>query len=178
LNRFFRSALFPLIILVVLAWVAMNTLTGNDKQAEKATYSDLVARVQDNPESIEQVTVNPRKQEITADLTGADKRKIVVNYPTDESYTFFERQLRAEGVKYDSKGVGGNWWGSILVSLLPFGAGVHGVTTEGLAYPLADEPLPPGPARGLSNVRAVPDAAVSVRAGRLLVIETPATLVR
>ncbi len=120
MNRFFRSALFPLIILVVLAWVAMNTLTGNDKQAEKATYSDLVARVQDNPESIEQVTVNPRKQEITAELTGGDKRKVVVNYPTDESYAFFERQLRAEGVKYDSKGVGGNWWGSILVSLLPF----------------------------------------------------------
>lgn len=65
-----------------------------------------------------------------------------------------------------------------LVSLLPFGAGVVGVTTEGLAYPLADEPLPPGPARGLSNVRVAPDAAVAVRAGRLLVIETPATLVR
>ena len=120
MNRFFRSALFPLIILVVLAWVAMNTLTGSDEKVEKATYSDLVARVQDNPESIEQVTVNPRKQEIAAELTGGDERKVVVNYPTDESYAFFERQLRAEGVKYDSKGVGGNWWGSILVSLLPF----------------------------------------------------------
>ena len=65
-----------------------------------------------------------------------------------------------------------------LVSLLPYGEGVVGVTTEGLAYPLADEPLPPGPARGLSNVRVTPAAAVTVRSGRLLVIETPATLVR
>jgi thiamine pyrophosphokinase len=64
------------------------------------------------------------------------------------------------------------------VSLLPFGEGVAGVTTHGLAYPLADEPLPPGPARGLSNVRVSEDAAVVVRSGRLLVIETPATLVR
>ena len=64
------------------------------------------------------------------------------------------------------------------VSLLPYGEGVAGVTTHGLAYPLADEPLPPGPARGLSNVRVSPDAAVTVRSGRLLVIETPATLVR
>ena len=63
------------------------------------------------------------------------------------------------------------------VSLLPVGEGVVGVTTEGLEYPLADEPLPPGPARGLSNVRVTPHAAVTVRAGRLLVIETPATLV-
>lgn len=64
------------------------------------------------------------------------------------------------------------------VSLLPYGEGVAGVTTHGLAYPLADEPLPPGPARGLSNVRVSEDAAVVVRSGRLLVIETPATLVR
>jgi thiamine pyrophosphokinase len=64
-----------------------------------------------------------------------------------------------------------------LVSLLPYGPGVGGVTTEGLAYPLADEPLPAGPARGLSNVRASEGAAVTVGSGRLLVIETPVTLV-
>jgi thiamine pyrophosphokinase len=63
-----------------------------------------------------------------------------------------------------------------LVSLLPMGAGVVGVTTRGLAYPLRDEPLPEGPARGLSNVRTAPNAAVTVRAGLLLVVETPARL--
>ncbi len=63
-----------------------------------------------------------------------------------------------------------------LVSLLPMGAGVEGVTTHGLAYPLADEPLPPGPARGLSNVRTSRDAAVVVRRGLLLIVESPATL--
>jgi thiamine pyrophosphokinase len=63
-----------------------------------------------------------------------------------------------------------------LVSLLPQGDGVVGVTTGGLAYPLADERLPAGPARGLSNVRVVGDAWVEVRAGRLLVVEAPATL--
>lgn len=63
-----------------------------------------------------------------------------------------------------------------LVSLLPQGDGVTGVTTDGLAYPLADEPLPAGPARGLSNVRTAANAAVEVRSGRLLVVEAPATL--
>ena len=62
-----------------------------------------------------------------------------------------------------------------VVSLLPQGAGVVGVTTEGLRYPLIDEPLPEGPARGLSNVRTAADAAVTVRAGLLLVVEAPAT---
>ena len=63
-----------------------------------------------------------------------------------------------------------------LVSLLPLGAGVEGVTTRGLAYPLVDEPLPVGRTRGLSNVRSAPDASVSVRRGLLLVVESPARL--
>ena len=63
-----------------------------------------------------------------------------------------------------------------LVSLLPLGPGVEGVTTHGLAYPLVDEPLPAGRARGLSNVRSASDAAVTVRRGLLLVVESPARL--
>jgi thiamine pyrophosphokinase len=63
-----------------------------------------------------------------------------------------------------------------LVSLLPFGGDVLGVTTDGLRYPLRDEPLVSGPSRGLSNVREAADASVSLRDGRLLVVETPARL--
>jgi thiamine pyrophosphokinase len=63
-----------------------------------------------------------------------------------------------------------------LVSLLPSGDDVEGVTTHGLAYPLIDEPLQAGPARGLSNVRTALDAGVVVRRGFLLVVESPATL--
>ncbi len=62
-----------------------------------------------------------------------------------------------------------------LVSLFPFGAEAEGISTEGLAYPLRDEPLPVGPARGLSNVRSGPTARVALRAGRLLVVETHAS---
>lgn len=62
-----------------------------------------------------------------------------------------------------------------LVSLLPVGAEARGVTTAGLAYPLDDETLPAGTPRGLSNVLTASGATVRLRAGRLLVIETPAT---
>ncbi len=58
------------------------------------------------------------------------------------------------------------------ISLLPFGGDVRGVTTRGLRYPLSDEALTVGPARGLSNIRVAADAAVTVQAGRLLVVET------
>jgi thiamine pyrophosphokinase len=63
-----------------------------------------------------------------------------------------------------------------LVSLLPFGGDATGITTEGLRYPLRDEPLVGGPSRGLSNVRLAEAAAVTIRAGRLLAVETPARL--
>lgn len=63
-----------------------------------------------------------------------------------------------------------------MVSLLPYGGDAEGVTTDGLAYPLADETLRLGPARGVSNVVARREASVSLRRGLLLVVESPATL--
>jgi len=50
-------------------------------------------------------------------------------------------------------------------------------TTDGLRYPLRDESLELGPARGLSNVRLGASATISVRKGRLLVVESPARFI-
>ncbi|CAN5478977.1 thiamine diphosphokinase [soil metagenome] len=63
-----------------------------------------------------------------------------------------------------------------MVSLLPVGADAVGVSTRGLRYPLADETLRVGRTRGLSNVREQLVAEVTLRGGRLLVVEAPATL--
>jgi len=63
-----------------------------------------------------------------------------------------------------------------LVTLLPLGDDAVGVTTEGLAYPLRRETLLVGRTRGLSNRRTERTAEVRLEGGRLLVIETPATL--
>ncbi|HET9347145.1 MAG TPA: thiamine diphosphokinase [Candidatus Limnocylindrales bacterium] len=65
-----------------------------------------------------------------------------------------------------------------LVSLVPFGVDAEGVRTEGLRYPLRDEALVLGAARGLSNVRVADRASVTTRGGAILVVETPATLSR
>jgi len=60
-----------------------------------------------------------------------------------------------------------------LVTLIPVSGDVEGVTTEGLRYPLRNETLRFGRARGLSNeVDSLP-AKVTVRKGSLLVFETP-----
>lgn len=62
-----------------------------------------------------------------------------------------------------------------VVTLLPFDGPARGITTTGLRYPLHDEDLAAGPARGLSNVRAAAAAAVRLRVGRLLVVESAGT---
>jgi len=59
-----------------------------------------------------------------------------------------------------------------LLSLLPIGGDARGVTTQGLAYPLRDEALCPGQARGVSNLFEGPTAYVALREGLLLVIHT------
>lgn len=59
-----------------------------------------------------------------------------------------------------------------FVSLLPLTKQASGVTTEGLAYPLAGATLNQGPARGLSNELSGVRATVSLDAGRLAVIHT------
>ena len=60
-----------------------------------------------------------------------------------------------------------------LVTLLPVNGDAEGVTTEGLRFPLRDETLRFGRARGLSNEVASLPATVTVRKGSLLVFETP-----
>lgn len=58
------------------------------------------------------------------------------------------------------------------VSLLAIGGTVDGVTTQGMRYPLQAEPLPVGPARGLSNELLSTVGRVTTARGRLLVIHT------
>jgi thiamine pyrophosphokinase len=57
-----------------------------------------------------------------------------------------------------------------VVSLIPLGGDVVGITTEGLLYPLRDEPLLSGPARGISNVMTGELARVMLKSGALLVV--------
>ena len=59
-----------------------------------------------------------------------------------------------------------------LVSLVPFGGDAHGIRTDRLEYPLRDESLVVGPARGVSNVMSDATATVSLQQGMLLCIQT------
>ena len=61
------------------------------------------------------------------------------------------------------------------VSLIPLGGDAVGVTTEGLEWPLCEETLRFGPARGVSNVLTAEQARVRVQRGILLCMVTRAS---
>lgn len=58
------------------------------------------------------------------------------------------------------------------VSLIPLGGTVQVSSTSGLQWPLEDEPLTFGPARGVSNKMTEGLATISIRSGAVLVIHT------
>jgi thiamine pyrophosphokinase len=58
------------------------------------------------------------------------------------------------------------------VSLIPISGAARGVVTEGLYYPLRNEDLRFGPARGVSNVLTGERASVTIREGALLIVHT------
>jgi thiamine pyrophosphokinase len=57
-----------------------------------------------------------------------------------------------------------------IVSLIPMGGDAEGVTAEGLEWPLTEDTLHFGPARGVSNVLTARQASVRVRRGTLLCV--------
>ena len=116
MNRFFRSALFPLIVIVLLVYLASQTLIPRKDAQKKMQYSELIGQVEAG--NVQEVVFTPNRQQINATLIGGDKIK--VNYPSDESALDLEKKLQAENVTYDSKGKGGSWWSSLLISVLPF----------------------------------------------------------
>ena len=116
MNRFFRSALFPLIVIVLLVYLASQTLIPRKDAQKKMQYSELIGQVEAG--NVDEVVFTPNRQQINATLVGGDKIK--VNYPSNESALELEKKLQAENVTYDSKGKGGSWWSSLLISVLPF----------------------------------------------------------
>jgi cell division protease FtsH len=123
-NRFFRSALFPLVIIAALVWLALQTLGGHSQKTAKTTLSDVQAKivqcVPSDPSAcqIQELIFNPNKQELSGKLT--DGTKISVHYPSDQSAADLQKLMADHGVQFDSKGTGSSPWWSILTSLLPF----------------------------------------------------------
>jgi cell division protease FtsH len=119
-NRFFRSALFPLIVIVLLVYLASQTLLPGRTDQRKLTTSQLIDEVKHG--NVDEVVFDPRRQSIQGTLVvgdGGEPTKFKVNYATPQAQIEFQRLLERENVKFDSKGTGSSAWWTLLANLLP-----------------------------------------------------------
>src|SRR6187401_3423550 len=116
MNRFFRSGLLPLILIVLVVYLASSQFMGGGKNSTKVTLSEFTQRVESG--QVSSAVFNPPKQSISFKY-GSDQ-KGTVHYPSEQSVPGLQRLLDENHVTYDSKGVGSSAWWSILTGLLPF----------------------------------------------------------
>jgi cell division protease FtsH len=117
LSRFFRSALFPLILIVLLVYLASQTLLPNRDERQKIAYSQLIQQIEDEPEAVRELVFVPKSRAIEAKIGSTP---IKTNYPSDESQAALQEKLETQNVAFDSKGTGESAWWSFLTYLLPF----------------------------------------------------------
>ena len=118
MRRFFRSAAFPILIVIVLAFFAQKLISGSPS-GTPPTYDAFVEQVKHDPSSIESVTFDQKSSSITVDQP--DGKSYSMGYPTSgNAQTQLIDLLGDKGITTKVEGTGGSSFLSILTYILPF----------------------------------------------------------
>ena len=116
MRRFFRSAAFPILIVVVLAFFAQRLISPGPDQ-ETPDYNTFVQRVEQG--QIESVTWNTKDN--TLNVKQTDGTSYDESYPdSDSAQAELLNNLQQHNVKTEIKGKGGSSLLSLLTYILPF----------------------------------------------------------
>jgi cell division protease FtsH len=118
MRRFFRSAAFPILIVIVLAFFAQKLISGSPS-GTPPTYDAFVQQVKNDPSSIESVTFDQKSSSITVDEP--DGKSYSMGYPTSgNAQPQLINLLGEKGITTKVEGTGGSSFLSILTYILPF----------------------------------------------------------
>jgi cell division protease FtsH len=119
-SRFFKSAAFPILIVVVLAFFAQKLISGPGHH-KAPNYTTFQTQLAANPSQVEAATINTKDNtlDVTADQPGGKQQKYTIGYPDNTEQSLIN-QLLAKHVQVDVKGKGGSGWLSVLTYVLPF----------------------------------------------------------
>jgi cell division protease FtsH len=117
MRRLFRSAAFPILIVIVLAFFAQR-LINPSTQETPPSYTDFLAQVQHHPGEISEVTIQPKTDTIQVDQAGT-RPDYSTGFPPDAGKSITTR-LEHAGVNTKVEGTGGSSLFSILTYILPF----------------------------------------------------------
>jgi cell division protease FtsH len=113
-SRFFKSAAFPILIVVVLAFFAQKLISPGEEQKE-TSYSQFITQV-DN-DRIKKVTLNTKNNRVDVEPIKGDKYETA--YP-DNTEQNLVNKLQAADVDVDVKAKSGSGWITALTYILPF----------------------------------------------------------
>jgi cell division protease FtsH len=116
-SRFFKSALFPILIVVVLAFFAQRIISPGD-HSKAPNFTEF--RQQITSGEVKAATFNTKDNTIdfTREVDGK-RQKAQIGYP-DNTEQDLVNQMEKANVAIDVKGKGGSGWVSILTYVLPF----------------------------------------------------------
>jgi cell division protease FtsH len=117
MSRFFKSALFPILIVVVLAFFAQRIISPGD-HSKAPNFSEFQQEIASG--EVKSATFNTKDN--TIDFTrvvGGKQQKATIGYPDNTEQDLINQMDRAH-VQIDVKGKGGSSWVSILTYVLPF----------------------------------------------------------
>jgi cell division protease FtsH len=116
MRRFFRSAAFPILIVIVLAFFAQRLISPSE-QEDEPTYNEFLSQVDNSPKSIQSVTFETKNNTLT--VVEADDNEYSTGY-LGESEEALLNTLQRKGIDTEIKGTGGSSFLSILTYILPF----------------------------------------------------------
>jgi cell division protease FtsH len=118
MRRFFRSAAFPILIVIVLAFFAQRLISPGERE-ESTSFSEFRAQIQDKEgaAAIESVTFEQKTDTIKVKKT--DGTEFSTGYPTELEASLINT-LDRRRIDYDVEGTGGSSFLSILTYILPF----------------------------------------------------------
>ncbi|HET7050805.1 MAG TPA: ATP-dependent metallopeptidase FtsH/Yme1/Tma family protein, partial [Solirubrobacteraceae bacterium] len=120
MSRFFKSAAFPILIVVVLAFFAQK-LIGNSSHSTHYSFGNLLTQLQDNQVK----TLTLKEKDNTANVTLLQQyggTKYSVGYPdqyTPQLITLAHKNIQDQS-QFDIQGKASNGWLSLLTYILPF----------------------------------------------------------
>jgi cell division protease FtsH len=118
MRRFFRSAAFPILVVIVLAFFAQRLISGPG-QEQTPTYDEFLSQVKNQPTSIQSVSFDQKSA--TLSVQQQDGKTYSTGYPNQGNAPFQLTQLLGrKHIQTKVEGTGGSSFLSILTYILPF----------------------------------------------------------
>ena len=121
MSRFFKSAAFPILIVIVLAFFASKLIAGSD-QVQAESFAGFLEQVDDG--KVESVLLKTKDNSVEVTLRGAEKARYETGYPLDYSEVLVNKLRTAKAAgdirDFDVKPARTSVILSMLTWILPF----------------------------------------------------------